>query len=133
MFYQISLKCLFSLRLAICEICLVFILHCVPFCGIDLLAETESGDAAFPVSDFSAAAASPVHTGATTTHTGAWRVGGTTSAETQIFKRSTCPCISNYGRREGKRTKSKFNVTYIQMESNSLIIISLPILKNSFF
>lgn len=74
---------LFSLRLEICcEVCLVFILHCVPFCGIDFLAETESGDAAFPVSDFFAATASPVHTRATTTYTRAWRIRGTTSTET---------------------------------------------------
>lgn len=62
---------LFSLRLAFCEICLVFILHCIPFCGIDFLAETESGDSAFPVSDFFAATASPVYTRTTTTYTGA--------------------------------------------------------------
>lgn len=118
------------LRLAVCEMCLVFLLHRVPSCGIDLLAETEPGAAAFPIPDFFAATASPVHTRTTTTYTRAWRIRGTTSTETQVFKGSTCPRVSNYGRRKGKGTKSKINVTSIQMKSSSLIIISLQTLTS---
>jgi hypothetical protein len=84
-------------------------------CGVDFLAETESGDAAFPVSDFFAATASPVHTRTTTTYTRAGRIRGATSAKTQILERSTRPCISNYGRRKGKGAKSKFNVTHVKI------------------
>lgn len=103
---------------------------CVPSCGLDLLAETEPGAAAFPVPDFFAAAASPVHARAPETHTRAGRLRGATSTETQVFKGSTCPCISNYGRRKGKGAKGKINVTSIQMKSSGLIIISLQLLKN---
>lgn len=35
------------------------------FCGLDLLAEAESGDAAFPVTELFATATSPVQSGAT--------------------------------------------------------------------
>lgn len=105
----------FPLWWIVCELCLVFILHCVPFWGLDFLAETESGDTAFPVSDFFATTASPVYARTTAAYARAWRIRGATSAKTQIIKRSTCPCISNYGRGKGKGAESKFYVAYIQM------------------
>lgn len=39
-------------------------------CGLDLLTEAESGDAAFPVTELFATATSPVQSGATETDSG---------------------------------------------------------------
>lgn len=44
-----------------------YLLFC---CGLDLLTEAESGDAAFPVTELFATAASPVQSGATETDSG---------------------------------------------------------------
>jgi len=55
-----------------------YLLFC---CGLDLLTEAESGDAAFPVAELFATATSPVQSGATEADTGDPRIGRGASAE----------------------------------------------------
>ena len=86
-------------------------MYLLPLCalrGTDFPPEAEPGDAAFPVSDLSAAAASPVYAGATATYTGARRVRGAAPAATEISDGRARPCVSDHGRGEGKGAESKF-------------------------
>lgn len=52
------------------------------FCGLDLLAEAESGDAAFPVTELFATATSPVQSGATEDDSGDAGIRRRASAKT---------------------------------------------------
>lgn len=55
-----------------------YLLFC---CGLDLLTEAESGDAAFPVTELFATATSPVQSGATETDSGDPGIGRRASAK----------------------------------------------------